>query len=187
MVQHAAFDRARAGLIHLAPAVFLLALTAGCDEQPAAPDAAAADTTEPAAPQEPEEPSAADAGEPDAAAAADEAASGIFTRDGATEARAVGWAPLSADVGLARSRAAARARGALQRLLRERGLGPAAGGPLAGARIDRVWRQGRRLYALAVMPIEKEPAGMNERGAAPSNDPESERPATAAPQGGKKP
>ncbi len=185
MVQHAAFDRARAGLIHLATALSLAALAAGCDERPAAPDATAADAAAPVAPQEPEAPPAADAGGPDAAA--DEAASGIYTRDGATEARAVGWAPLSADVGLARSQAAARARSALQRLLREQGLGPAAGGPLAGARIDRVWKKGRRLYALAVVQLEKDPAEVNERGAAPSNDPESERPATAAPQGGKKP
>jgi hypothetical protein len=185
MVQHAAFDRARAGFIHLAAALSLAVLATGCDERAAAPDATAADAAAPVAPQEPEQPTAADAGGPEAAAT--EAATGIFTRAGTTEARAVGWAPLSADMGLARSRAAARARSALQRLLHEQGLGPAAGGPLAGARIDRVWQQGRRLYALAVMPIEKEPAGMNERGAAPSNDPESERPATAAPQGGKKP
>lgn len=95
-------------------------------------------------------------------AAADPNATGIFEREGRRVAQAVGAVPKSVDMGLARSRAANRARANLLTLLKENGLAPVGGHGLDGATIERVWMEGNRLYALAVLTIENQPGEMNE-------------------------
>ncbi len=100
--------------------------------------------------------------DPSVTAVADPNATGIFEREGGRVAQAVGVAPKSVDIGLARSRAANRARANLLTLLKENGLAPADGHRLAGATIERTWTEGNRLYALAVLTLENQPGEMNE-------------------------
>ena len=172
MAHNGVFDRSGRGLIHtLRPFWMSVAcglLLAACTESKDGP-ADAATAPEPAADAGLAAVQDADGDAGALVAAADLRTTGIFEREGRKVAQAVGFAPKSVDVGLARSRAAHRARANLLTLLKENGLAPKDGQTLRGAAIERTWKEGNRLYALAVLTIENQPGEMNERPPAASN------------------
>lgn len=182
------FDRTGDGLIHLLRTtcvlLFCLPLSVGCSKAPEGPLDAG---TRP----EPE----LDAGltvAQDAdpgidgmvTAALDLRSTGIFQRGDRKVAQAVGKARKSVDMGLARSQAAARARGNLLALLKKEGLAPEDGHVLSGAAIEEVWVEGNILYALAVLTIENQAGELNESPPDASKSTGDAAPSTAGPQGG---
>lgn len=78
---------------------------------------------------------------------------GIFNDDSKGFARAVGKAPLSRDINLARDNAAASARQNLLTLLKENGYRLDLPDTLQGATIERYWKKGKYLYAESVIPL----------------------------------
>jgi len=181
MIAWRLFDRLRGGLIQLSGLLLLAAALAvsGCPEhreggrdsgspggvgRPAASPATGASGTTSAS-------AAAGAGDdagtgpdgadaPAATVAADEPGSG---GDGAwLVLRARGRARAGRDVDLARQAAAAAARTNLAKLLKKKGLLEPGDPHLDGAVIERYFRRGRYLYAVAAISVAKsEPADLN--------------------------
>ncbi|MBW2702493.1 MAG: hypothetical protein JRF33_16860 [Deltaproteobacteria bacterium] len=78
---------------------------------------------------------------------------GVFMHEGLQVIQAIGRAPKSVDMGLARSAAAARARSELGKILKKQGIQTDAG-QVQGASIESTWRKGRWIYALARIRLE---------------------------------
>ena len=104
--------------------------------------------------------------------------------------RAVGRVRKSADIGLARQAAAARARKKLQKLLADRGYDMGPEGAMPETTIEKYYKKGKHLYAVArcEVPVKKpvnvsdratSKAPVNETGTGAGTQP-------AGPQGGKK-
>jgi hypothetical protein len=184
MPHNRAFDHSGERCIQLFLPLICL-LMAGCpDEPPETPPQLPQDAGSVVAMAE-------DAGLPDAGlelpALPEQPTTGFFSRDGQKLAVAVGRAPKSADVSLARGMAAARARHKLMNLLKENGLIPKDENRLSGSSIERYWMEGKQLFALAIMPIENSPTKLNESGQDASNSPEGAQPDPAEVTGGSKP
>lgn len=95
-----------------------------------------------------------DAACPDAAKSAElPLKSGVFAQDGLQVIQAIGRAPKSVDMGLARSAASARARAELGKILKKQGI-QSDTGQIQGASIESTWRKGRWIYALARIRLE---------------------------------
>lgn len=191
MAHNGFFDRTGDGLIQLlrpsCMVLVCLCVLAGCSKTPEGPQDAGG--------QVPPELDAGLSTAQDADPGADEAdgtltaafdprATGIFQRADRKVAQAVGRARKSVDMGLARSQAAARARGNLLALLKKEGLAAEDAQALAGAAIEEVWAEGNILYALAVLTIENQAGELNENPPAASKSTGDAAPASAGPQGG---
>ena len=78
---------------------------------------------------------------------------GVFMHEGLQVIQAIGRAPKSVDMGLARSAAAARARAELGKILKKQDI-QTESGQVQGASIESTWRKGRWIYALARIRLE---------------------------------
>jgi hypothetical protein len=90
--------------------------------------------------------------------------------------QAVGKALKGMDVSLARQSASNRARANIAKVLKDKGYALDPPGVLNGVTIERIWTEGRYVYALGVLPLSKLTKPVNDPNSAPSNSEEGDKP-----------
>lgn len=203
MIAWRLFDLLRGELIHSAGLLLLVVLAAasGCRENREAGSDSAGPGISAGTPGRTDNPAgaaAATTGGEDAGSSADGAditAAAVVPEEpgtggdgGSSVFRARGRARAGRDVDLARQAAAADARAKLSKLLKKNGMLAPSESHLEGAVIERYFRKGRYLYAVAAISLDTQPADLNvpRRQASKSTGTEEKTPRNPGNHGGKR-
>ncbi len=90
--------------------------------------------------------------------------------------QATGKARKGMDVSLARQSASSRARANIAKLLKDKGYTLDPPGVLNNVTIERIWTEGRYVYALGVLPLSELEKPVNDPNSAPSNNDKGDEP-----------